>query len=55
MNVKGFGSGFTEFQAKLDADMLLDFASHCSQRETRSRKRTRVKQCMFTARCHVAD
>jgi hypothetical protein len=23
---KGFGSGFTELHAKLDADMLLDFA-----------------------------
>jgi hypothetical protein len=31
---KGFGSGFTELHAKLDADALLDFAIHRSQRET---------------------
>jgi hypothetical protein len=26
---KGFGSRFTELQAKVDADTLLDFAIHC--------------------------
>jgi hypothetical protein len=40
---KSFGSGFTEFHAKLDADTLLDFAIHRRQNETRSRKSTRVK------------
>jgi hypothetical protein len=35
---KGFGSGFTELRAKLDSDMLLDFAIHRRQNETRSRK-----------------
>jgi hypothetical protein len=40
---KGFRSGFTELHAKLDADTLLDFAIHRSQRETRSRKSNHVK------------
>jgi hypothetical protein len=31
---KGFDSGFTELRAKLDADMLLDFAIHHRQNET---------------------
>jgi hypothetical protein len=31
---KGFGGGFTELQAKLDAGMLLDFAVHHRQYET---------------------
>jgi hypothetical protein len=31
---KGFGSGFTELHAKLDADTLLDFAIYCRQNET---------------------
>jgi hypothetical protein len=31
---KGFGSGFTELHAKLDADTLLDFAIHRRQNET---------------------
>jgi hypothetical protein len=33
---KGFGSRFTELHAKLDADMLLDFAIHRRQNETQS-------------------
>jgi hypothetical protein len=28
---KGFGSGFTELHAKLDADTLLDFAIHLNE------------------------
>jgi hypothetical protein len=40
---KGFGRGFTELHAKLDADTLLDFTIHRRQNETRSRKSTRVK------------
>jgi hypothetical protein len=40
---KGFGIGFTEPHAKLDADMLLDFAIHRSQRERQSPKSTLVK------------
>jgi hypothetical protein len=40
---KGFGSGFTELHAKLDADALHDFAIHRRQNETRIRKSTRVK------------
>jgi hypothetical protein len=40
---KGFGSRFTELHAKLGADTLLDFAIHCRQNETRSRKSTAVK------------
>jgi hypothetical protein len=31
---QGFGSGFTELQAKLDADTLLDFVIHRRQNET---------------------
>jgi hypothetical protein len=31
-------SRFTEFHAKLDADMLLDFAIHCRQNKTQSQK-----------------
>jgi hypothetical protein len=42
-HLKGFGSRFTEIHAKLDVDMLLDFAIHRRQNETRSRKRTCVK------------
>jgi hypothetical protein len=30
---KGFGSGFTELYAKLDADTLLDFAIHGRKNE----------------------
>jgi hypothetical protein len=33
---KGFGSGFTELQAKLDTDKLLDFAIHRTNKGTRS-------------------
>jgi hypothetical protein len=40
---KGFGSGFKELHAKFDADSLLNFAIHRRQKETRSRKSTRVK------------
>jgi hypothetical protein len=40
---KGFDSGFTEPQAKRDADTLLDFAIHRRQKETGSPKSTRVK------------
>jgi hypothetical protein len=47
---KGFGSGFTELHAKLDANALLDFASHRRQNEIRSRKSTGVK----TMRVHSA-
>jgi hypothetical protein len=35
---KGFGSGFAELHAKLEAAMLLDLAIHSRQDETRSRK-----------------
>jgi hypothetical protein len=47
-HIKGFGSGFTKLHAKLDADTLLDFAIHCRQNETRSRKST----CVKTMRVH---
>jgi hypothetical protein len=40
---KGFGSGFTEIHAKLDANTLLDFVIHHRQNETQIRKSTRVK------------
>jgi hypothetical protein len=40
---KGFASGFTELHAKSDADTLLDFAIHCRQNKTQSRKSTHVK------------
>jgi hypothetical protein len=43
---KGFDR-FTELHAKLDADTLLDFAIHCRQNETQSRKSTRVKTVRF--------
>jgi hypothetical protein len=39
----GFGIGFAELHAKLNADMLLAFAIHRLRNETRSRKSTRVK------------
>jgi hypothetical protein len=55
-HLKGFGSGFAELHAKFQAGALLDFAIHRRQNETRNRKKTLVqKQCVFTARCHVAD
>jgi hypothetical protein len=41
--LKGFGSGFTELHAKFDEDILLDFAIHHRQNETRSQKSTNVK------------
>jgi hypothetical protein len=47
---KGFGSGFTQLQAKLDADTLLDFAIHCRQNETQSQKNT----CIKTMHVHSA-
>jgi hypothetical protein len=40
---KGFSSGFVELHAKLDADMLLNFAIHRRQNETRSRESIRAK------------
>jgi hypothetical protein len=40
---KGYGSGDSELHTKLDADTLLDFAIHCRQNETQSRKGTYVK------------
>jgi hypothetical protein len=40
---QGFDSRLTELQAKLDADTLLNFATHRRQNETRSRKSTRIK------------
>jgi hypothetical protein len=43
---KGFGSGFTELHANLDADTLLNFAIHRRQNGTRSRKSTRVKTAL---------
>jgi hypothetical protein len=33
---KGFGNGINELHTKLDADTLLDFAIHRSQKETQS-------------------
>jgi hypothetical protein len=45
---KRFGSGFTELHANLDAGKLLDFAIHCRQKETQSKKST----CMKTMRVH---
>jgi hypothetical protein len=33
---KAFGRGFTELHAKLDADMLLNFAIHQRQNKTQS-------------------
>jgi hypothetical protein len=39
----GFGSGFAELHAKLDADMLLVFAIHHRQNEIRSQQSTCVK------------
>jgi hypothetical protein len=48
-HLKGFGSGFAKLRGKLDADALLDFATHRSQRETRSRKST----CVKTIRVHT--
>jgi hypothetical protein len=50
---KDFGSGFTELHAKLDADTLLDFAIHHSQKETQSQKGTCVKtMCVHSAVPH---
>jgi hypothetical protein len=40
---KGFDSGFTELHAKLDADMLLNFAIHHRQNKTQCQKSTQVK------------
>jgi hypothetical protein len=44
---KGFGSGFTELHTslftKLDAETLLDFATHRRQDKTQSRKSTCLK------------
>jgi hypothetical protein len=43
----------TELHAKVNADTLLDFAIHCSQNETRSRKSTPVKTaCVHSAVLH---
>jgi hypothetical protein len=41
--LKGFSSRFTELHAKLDVGILLDFAIHLRQNETRSQKSTHVK------------
>jgi hypothetical protein len=49
-HLKGFGSGFTELHAKLDADTMLNFAIHHREMETRSRKSTSVKtMCVHSA------
>jgi hypothetical protein len=47
-HLKGFGKGFTELHAKLDADTLLNFAIHRRQNETQSQKGT----CIKTMRVH---
>jgi hypothetical protein len=47
---KGFGGGFIELHAKLDADTLLNFAIHLGQNKTQSRKSSHVK----TMRVHSA-
>jgi hypothetical protein len=39
----GFGNGFTELHAKLDADTLLNFVIHHRQNKTQSQKFTHVK------------
>jgi hypothetical protein len=52
---KGFKSRFTELHIKFDADTKIKFAIHHRQNKTQSRKSTRVKKCVFTAQCHVAD
>jgi hypothetical protein len=52
---KGFGSGFTELHAKLDADTLLDFVIHRRQNKTRSRKSIHVKTMHVHGVMHVAD
>jgi hypothetical protein len=44
---EGFGKGFTELHAKLDADTLLDFAIHRRQNKTRNRKSTSVNTMHF--------
>jgi hypothetical protein len=49
---KGFSSGFTELHTKFAADTLHNFASHHSQNKTHEVEKA---QCVFTARCHVAD
>jgi hypothetical protein len=54
-HLKGFGGGFTELHAKFDADTLLDFAIHHGNKEQEVQKALVKKQCLFTARCHVAD
>jgi hypothetical protein len=41
-HLKGIGSGFTECQAKLDADTLLDFAIRHRKKESQSQKSTCV-------------
>jgi hypothetical protein len=40
---KAFANGFTELHTKLDADTLLEFAIHCRQNGTLSRRSTHVK------------
>jgi hypothetical protein len=50
---RGFGSGFTELHAKLDADTLLCFAIHRRQNETQSQKSTYIKQsCIRNTMSH---
>jgi hypothetical protein len=47
---KDFSSGFTELHAKLNADMLLNFAIHGRQNEAQSQKSTGVKtMCIHNA------
>jgi hypothetical protein len=51
---RGFGNGFTELHAKIDADMLLDFAIHHRQNKTRSQKSTLAKTiCVQGAVSHA--
>jgi hypothetical protein len=39
---KGFGNGFTEPHAKLNADMLLDFAIYRKQKKKHAAEKTLV-------------
>jgi hypothetical protein len=48
---KGFSIRFTELHAKVDADTLLDFAIHCRQNKTQSKKKKK-KARVKTMRVH---
>jgi hypothetical protein len=52
---KGFGSGFVDIYAKLDADTLFNLASIADKTKYKVERALVYKQLVITGRCHVEE